>query len=596
LDENGRFVEVNQAWLDTLDYSRDDVIGRWFGEFLSPASVDRFNENFPLLKSRGETHSAEFEMVRKDGSHIVASFDGRVSYDNLGNFKQTHCILHDVTERRQMDQQLREHYEEEKALREKLETEIGKRVEFTRTLTHELKTPLTSVLASSDLLASEAKDPNLQNLAMGISRSASNLNSRIDELLDLAKGEIGMLELSLEDVELSQLLLEAAESATPLASKREQSLALDVPKSLPPVEADPARIHQILANLLGNAVKFTPKGGKITLRGRQEGSALIVEVQDSGRGLSKKEQNRIFEPYHRLEGDRQRLSGLGLGLPLCKSLVELHGGQIWVTSAAGKGSTFGFSIPVEAPDQAATEPTKTQYLWKVLMIEDDPEIVSFVSTAFELRWPEAQLVSTDQGEDGVDLVERENPDIVVLDLGLPDVSGFEALRQIRLFTSVPVVILTVRSEEDDIVKGLEWGADDYLVKPFRQMELLARLKVQLRKQTATDEEAPIVCGPLRLEPSTAQLTYGDKDISLTVIEGHIMSCLMSNAGHIVTYTRLAEAVWGEDYPGVLDTLRVNIRRMRAKLEDDPKNPELILTKAGVGYVLAKSAWTSSPWC
>ena len=252
-----------------------------------------------------------------------------------------------LSRRKRMESEARQRYDEERALRQKLETEISKRVEFTRTLTHELKTPLTSVLASSDLLASEVKDPSLQSLASSISRSAANLNSRVDELLDLARAEIGMLELNLEEVEVSQLLREAAESMTPLASKREHSLAVDVPAVLPIVQADPVRLQQVVGNLLSNAIKYTPKGGKITLRGSHEGTSVVVEVEDTGRGLSKEEQDRVFDPYHRLEEDRQRMSGLGLGLGLCRSLVELHGGKIWVRSAVGKGSTFCFSLPLD---------------------------------------------------------------------------------------------------------------------------------------------------------------------------------------------------------------------------------------------------------
>ena len=125
------------------------------------------------------------------------------------------------------------------------------------------------------------------------------------------------------------------------------------------------------------------------------------------------------------------------------------------------------------------------------------------------------------------------------------------------------------------------------MKPFRQLELLERLKVQIRKQAPPGEEPIIVSGALRFDPSTCQLTYGQKEISLTVIEGRIMQHLMRNAGHVVTHSRLAEAVWGDDYPGAVDSLRVYIRRLRGKLEEDPKNPELILTKPSVGYSLAK---------
>jgi len=224
---------------------------------------------------------------------------------------------------------------------------------------------------------------------------------------------------------------------------------------------------------------------------------------------------------------------------------------------------------------------------KVLIIEDDQEIVEAISLAFQIRWPEAKLVSTQFGEKGVELIESENPDVVILDLGLTDISGFEVLKQVRFFSAVPIIILTVRSDEADIVKGLEWGADDYMVKPFRQMELLARIKALTRRPSRFVEETPLVCGQLHFDPATRQLFYGEKEISLTANEGHILRALMENAGRPVTHSELAEAVWDADYPDAAANLKVHIRRLREKLEADPSHPQLILTKAGIGYILAK---------
>ena len=223
---------------------------------------------------------------------------------------------------------------------------------------------------------------------------------------------------------------------------------------------------------------------------------------------------------------------------------------------------------------------------KVLLIEDDREIIEAISLAFQIRWPEAELVSTRLGEKGVELVESEAPDIVILDLGLPDINGFEVLRQIRLFSHVPTIILTVRSDEADIVKGLEWGADDYITKPFRQLEFLARVKALIRRRSPSEEET-LVCGPLRLDATTGQLYCDGREIALTITESHILGHLMKNAGHVVTHMSLAEAVWGDDYPGVADSLKVHIRRLREKIEVEPSDPQLILTKTGVGYFLAK---------
>jgi two-component system KDP operon response regulator KdpE len=226
---------------------------------------------------------------------------------------------------------------------------------------------------------------------------------------------------------------------------------------------------------------------------------------------------------------------------------------------------------------------------KILIIEDDQQIVEAITLAFQIRWPEAKLISTQQGEKGVELVENEKPDILILDLGLPDINGFDVLKQVRMFSDIPILILTARTEESDIVKGLEWGADDYMIKPFRQLELLSRIKALTRRRTNADSEAPISIGALNFNPSTGQLNYNNKEISLTPTEGRILHHLMRNAGQVVTHSSLADAVWGEDYPGAVDSLKVYIRRLREKLEVEPQQPQLILTKAGIGYLMIKAS-------
>lgn len=224
---------------------------------------------------------------------------------------------------------------------------------------------------------------------------------------------------------------------------------------------------------------------------------------------------------------------------------------------------------------------------KALIIEDSQEILEAVGLAFNIRWPETKLITTKFGEKGIELVETEQPDAVILDLGLPDVSGFEVLKRIRLFSDVPIIILTVRNEEADIVKGLEWGADDYIVKPFRQLELLSRVRALIRRSGGKINDAPVSAGKLNLVPDTGQLTINGKEITLTPTESRVMHVLIKNSDQVVTHSRLAETIWGDNYPEAADAIKVYIRRLREKLEVEPSNPRIILTRAGIGYILVK---------
>jgi two-component system KDP operon response regulator KdpE len=224
---------------------------------------------------------------------------------------------------------------------------------------------------------------------------------------------------------------------------------------------------------------------------------------------------------------------------------------------------------------------------KVLIIEDDPEIVKSISLSLRIRWPDIQISTTHLGHKAIELAESEIPDIIILDLGLPDMSGFDVLEKIRNFSSIPIIILTVKADEADIVRGLECGADDYIVKPCSQLELLARIKARIRDKTRFDQQSILSYGSMRFDPSTRLLRIGERKVELTAIEAHIMHCLMKNAGHLATYSSLAEEVWGEDYPGSVDSLRVHIRRLRGKIEANPSNPQVILNRVGLGYFLAK---------
>ncbi len=181
------------------------------------------------------------------------------------------------------------------------------------------------------------------------------MSRRIDTLLDVARGELGMLVLKSEEVDVVKLLNQVAENMTPVASTQGLSFDIEVPSSLPSVWADRGRLEQVIMNILTNAFKFTPQGGTVTLRAKEKDAALMVEVQDTGPGIAKENWQRVFESYYRVESGEQHPTGLGLGLALCKTIVEAHNGKIWVDSEEGKGSTFGFSIPLKAANEGTQD-------------------------------------------------------------------------------------------------------------------------------------------------------------------------------------------------------------------------------------------------
>jgi len=346
--QDGLFKFVNPQFQELTGYSESELLNMNPSAIVHPDDRSAARDN-AIRMLKGELHSPyEFRVLHPSGEprwamETVSSIEYNSKRATLGNFM-------DITESKVAREELEKLYVQERKLRESLEVEIQKRIEFTRALVHELKTPITPVLAAVELLMEEIDDQRLMRLVESINRSANNLNLRIDELLDLARGETDMLHIDLEIVDTLSLFNDVGYEMIPLALRNKQVLNFELPESLPRIEADRGRLRQIVMNLLNNAFKFTPEGGQVTLRASSDDKNLIVEVEDTGPGINQEDLERLFEPYFRRTTDRERLSGLGLGLALSKNFVELHGGRIWVESKVGKGSIFHFTLPIRQTD------------------------------------------------------------------------------------------------------------------------------------------------------------------------------------------------------------------------------------------------------
>lgn len=226
---------------------------------------------------------------------------------------------------------------------------------------------------------------------------------------------------------------------------------------------------------------------------------------------------------------------------------------------------------------------------KVLVVDDARDLVEIVLLCFEMRWPRSTVLSAETAEEGIRLARVEKPDMVILDVGLPDGDGFQVCRSIRSFSTVPIIMLTIHSDEKDIVKGLEWGADDYIVKPFSPLQFLARVQAVLRRSPpfplATGDQ-PFKVGALVLRPDTRQVEVRGQPVHLTTIEYNVLYQLLKELGRPLSTQDLLLRVWGPQYQSATYLPKVYIQHLRRKLEQDPEHPRMILTERGVGYKFA----------
>ncbi|MBN2238995.1 MAG: response regulator transcription factor [Dehalococcoidales bacterium] len=229
---------------------------------------------------------------------------------------------------------------------------------------------------------------------------------------------------------------------------------------------------------------------------------------------------------------------------------------------------------------------------KVVVVDDSPEIIEVVSLCFQLRWSDAEIMSAATGNAGLDLIEAENPDVVILDIGLPDMEGFDVLREIRRFSQVPVIMLTVRGEDTDVARGLEMGADDYITKPFSHIELVARIQAVLRRTRGIQvikEERPFYSGKLSVDFVSNDVRIDGNPVKLTSTERKLLYLFIRNEGRLLTHESLLTKIWGDTYVDARDLLRVHIQHLRQKLGDSVESPGIIVTEHGLGYKFVRPA-------
>ncbi len=483
---DGYFKRVNPAWEKALGWKAEELLSRPYIEFVHPDDQRATVREAEYQAHGREAVAFENRYRCKDGSYRWLMWNATSVVDGL----HIYAMARDVTEAKQTADAL---------VKAKTEAERSNRFkdQFLSTMSHELRTPLNAVIGFSDLLTEQRCGPlndRQGRYVNHIHSGGQHLLRLINDVLDISKIEAGRLQLAIENVRINHSISEAMDTLRPLVDRKSQKLSMRTTTDLS-VRADSTRLRQVLINLIGNAIKFTPEGGTIELSTIQLGSTVRVDVRDSGPGIPAEEQRRIFEAFCRLQHGEKAPDGTGLGLAITTRLVELHGGYLGVESKPGDGSCFYFTLPlVPTFEPAAPESSELSSLsrphGKILVVEDDPAAMQLLET--QLTSAGYEVVLCDDPARAVAIAAEIQPDAVTLDIIMKPVSGWELLINMKanpITAHIPVVVVTV---VDQASMGALFGADEYVVKPVDRPRLLSAVGRCLNKRVRTKEPSILI--------------------------------------------------------------------------------------------------------
>ncbi len=491
-DPRGIITDVNQQMEALTGCTRDELIGAPFKNYFT--DPDRAEAGIKRALSGSKVTDYELTARTRDGKETVVSYNATTFHDRDRKLQGVFAAARDVTERKRFERRLQDNNVE----LERARVAAGKanlaKSDFLTGMSHELRSPLNAILGFAQLINSDSPPPTASQIASvdQILRAGWYLLELINEILDLAQIESGKLALSREPTSLAEVMLECQAMIEPQVQKR--GIKMTFPQSRVPhfVDADRTRLKQVLINLLSNAIKYNQANGTVVVDcAITSPDRIRVSVRDTGAGLPPDMLLQLFQPFNRLGQERSMEEGTGIGLVMCKRLVELMGGVIGVESIVGLGSVFWFELNSATEPQlevdtapAAIVQNPFQHggaLRTLLYVEDNPANLKLIEQLIARR-PDIRLLTAIDGHLGIQIARANQPEVILMDINLPGISGIEALKILRedpATAHIPVLALSANAMPRDIEKGLQAGFFRYLTKPIKVNEFMDTLEVAL---------------------------------------------------------------------------------------------------------------------
>lgn len=499
ISPQGKITDVNQASVEATGVLRDQLIGTDFSIYFT--EPDQARAGYKKAFSEGLVRDYPLAIRHTTGRIMDVLYNAAVYADARGNILGVFAAARDITVRKFLDQVLHEKNTElERATAVAQKANRGKS-DFLSSMSHELRTPLNAILGFAQLIESDSPSPTpAQKRSLDQILSAGwYLLELINEILDLAQIESGKTMLSLETVSLVDVMGECQSMVGPQADKRGISMTICPLQSPYFIEADRTRMKQVLINLLSNAIKYNKTGGTVVLKCTEVAPATIrISIEDTGVGLTQEQLGQLFQPFNRLGMETSGEEGTGIGLVVTKRLVELMGGTVGVTSTAGVGSVFWVEFKLSAAPLIATEDAEHAALMRsgmsastrqrtLLYVEDNPANLKLIEELIARR-PDLRMLSAADCSTGIEFARAFQPDVILMDINLPGLNGFDAMKILRadpLTAHISIIALSANALPRDIANGLASGFSDYLTKPIKVNEFMDKLGLALNSFSVT---------------------------------------------------------------------------------------------------------------